>query len=189
MALMNRVLMLGGLAMAAAAAGQDCSVRQGEGWVVLTSPAFSFRLSTTDGLQAEWVENRLSGGRIALDGPELEADIGLPDGPVETVRFRVVQVAPGGSAATGGCVFRLQAEKPALTATVTYRWDATEPVLRKSVGITSGGPGEINRLLQVRLGAYDRTPVGPVPLVPGLCAAGRAGGRLRRGGASRHATL
>ena len=151
---MKRALILGGLAMAASATGQECSVQRGEGWVALSSPAFVFRLDTTNGLRAEWLENRLTGERIALDGPELEADIGLPDGPTETLRFRVAQVAPGASAAAGECVFRLQAEKPGLAATVTYRWNATEPVLHKLVEISNEGLEEINRLLQVRLGTY-----------------------------------
>ena len=77
--------------MAASANGQECSVRRGDGWVVLASPAFSFRLNTTDHLRAEWLENRLTGERITLDGPELEVDIGLPDGPEETLRFQVAR--------------------------------------------------------------------------------------------------
>jgi hypothetical protein len=152
--LVNCALLLAGLIMVSSANRQECSVQRGESWVLLSSPAFAFRLNTTDGLRAEWLENRLTGDRIALDGPELEADIGLPDGRVETLRFKVAQVSPGRDTAAGEGIFRLQAEKPGLAATVTYRWNATEPVLHKLVEIRNEGPGEVNRLLQVRLGIY-----------------------------------
>ena len=151
---MRRVLILGALAMATAASAQQCTIRQGGGWVVLSSPAFALRLDTQDSLRAEWLENRLTGKRIALDGPELEADIGLPDGPVETLHFRVTQVTPKAGATTGECVFRLDSDRPGVTATVTYRWNAAESVLHEFAEITNAGPAELNRLLQMRLGTY-----------------------------------
>ena len=140
--------------MASVAAGQDCSTRQGEGWVVLSSPAFSLRLGIRDQLRAEWLDNHLTGTRLALEGTELEADIGLPDGPVDTLRFTVKQVSPGGDGAAGECVFRLESDRPGVTATVTYRWNASAPVLHKFVEISNAGPAELNRLLHVRLGSY-----------------------------------
>lgn len=140
--------------MVSAAAGQVCSTRQGEGWVALSSPAFSLRLDTRDQLRAEWLENHLTGTRLALDGAELEADIGLPDGPVDTLRFMVKQVSPGGDGAAGECVFRLESDRPEVTATVTYRWNAAAPVLHKFVEISNAGPAALNRLLQIRLGTY-----------------------------------
>jgi len=151
---MNSVLILGGLALATAAAAQECSVEQGEGWVALASPAFELWLSTADDLRAVWLDNRLTGTRIALDGPELEAEVGLPDGPTETLHFRATGVTPGGGSAEGECVVLLTADRPGVTATVTYRWTAAEPVLHRFVEIRNDGPGELRRLLTVRLGTY-----------------------------------
>ena len=54
----------------------------------------------------------------------------------------------------GEVVFTLAAKEPALSAAVTYRWDAGRPVLRKFVEITNTGDREWNRLLNVRLGSY-----------------------------------
>ena len=44
--------------------------------------------------------------------------------------------------------------EPAISALVTYRWDAKQPVLRKFVEITNKSDRELNRLLNVRLGTY-----------------------------------
>ncbi len=151
---MINMLALGAMAVATTAMGQGCSVRQGEGWVVLSSPAFSFRLGTRNGLRAEGLENRLTGRRIVLDGPELEGDIGLPGGPVRTVRFGVEAVTPGPAGAAGECVIRLRGDEPGIAATLTYRWTSAEPVLHKMTEIRNSGAREIDRLLQVRLGTY-----------------------------------
>lgn len=151
---MNRWLILGGLVVATTAGGKECSIQRGDGWTVLMSPGFSFRLNTEEYLGAEWIENRLTGERIVLDGPELEADIGLPGGEVETLGFKVAEVSPGRDLVSGECVFRLESDRPGVTASVSYRWDAAEPVLHKLVQIRNDGPGDVDRLLQVRLGTY-----------------------------------
>ncbi|MBI4584704.1 MAG: hypothetical protein HY717_11880 [Planctomycetes bacterium] len=50
-------------------------------------------------------------------------------------------------------IFELRAEEPSLSAIVAYRWNAREPVLRKTVVIANTGDREL-RLLNVRLGSY-----------------------------------
>ncbi len=140
--------------MATAAAGQGCTIQRDEGSVLLSSPAFAFRLDAADGLRAEWLENRLTGKRITLDGAELEADIGLPGRPAETLRFQVAEMEAGRDSAAGECIFQLASNRSGVSATVTYRWNASEPVLHKRVEIHNHGPEEVNRLLQVRLGTY-----------------------------------
>ena len=48
----------------------------------------------------------------------------------------------------------LAAKEPSLSALVTYRWDAKQPVLHKYVEITNQSDRELDRLLNVRLGSY-----------------------------------
>jgi hypothetical protein len=123
--------------------------------VELCSPFFVFRLGTAAGLQAEAWENRVTGRTLPLrNGSELEFDIGLPDGPLATPHLEVAEVKVNGQGAAGEVVFRLTAKEPAASAVVTYRWEATQPVLRKSVTISNGGTRSWDRLLNVRLGRY-----------------------------------
>ncbi|MEN6450384.1 MAG: hypothetical protein ABFC96_07835 [Thermoguttaceae bacterium] len=123
--------------------------------VELCSPFFVFRLDTTAGLRAQSWENRLAGQTLKLgDGPELDIDIGLPDHPLQTPPLVVSAVQVKREGETGEVVFTLAAKEPALSALVTYRWNAKEPVLRKFVEITNKSDRELNRLLNVRLGTY-----------------------------------
>jgi len=128
-----------------------------EGGVELHSPFFVLRLdSRGGGLRAQSWENRLTGRTLSLGGgPELEFDVGLPDGPLETPRLEVSEGEVRGHGETGEVVIRLVAREPAATAVVTYRWDARQPVLHKFVTITNDGTQPWNRLLNVRLGRYD----------------------------------
>ncbi|OHB85934.1 MAG: hypothetical protein A2V98_03705 [Planctomycetes bacterium RBG_16_64_12] len=134
---------------------QGCQVVQQGNRVELHSPFFVFRLVTGPGLQAQSWENRLTGQTISLaDGPELEVDLGIAEGPKLTPQWQVTQAPDPSAAATGEAVFKLTTDQPKLSAVVTYRWDASEPVLRKFVEITNESDREINRLLNVRLGDY-----------------------------------
>ncbi len=134
---------------------QLCHVVQQGKKLQLCSPFFVFHLDFAEGLRAESWENRLTGREIVLGaGPELEFDIGLPDRPIRTVRLEVSGVEVKGQGQAGEVVFHLTAREPAALATVTYRWDAREPVLRKSVVIANRGAAAWNRLLNVRLGSY-----------------------------------
>ncbi|MFH1268760.1 MAG: hypothetical protein ABIK89_23795, partial [Planctomycetota bacterium] len=54
----------------------------------------------------------------------------------------------------GQIVFELAAVAPKVSARVTYSWDATEPVLRKTVEVVNHDDHEV-RLLNVRLGSYQ----------------------------------
>ncbi len=141
---------------AAEADGQQaCRVVQQGKRVELHSPFFVFRLDAAAGLQAQSWENRLSGRMLKLgDGPELEMDIGLPDHPLQTPALTVSAVQVKREGETGEVVFTLAAKEPAISALATYRWNAKEPVLRKFVAITNKSDRELNRLLNVRLGAY-----------------------------------
>ncbi|MCY2986706.1 MAG: hypothetical protein NTY19_02445 [Planctomycetota bacterium] len=56
----------------------------------------------------------------------------------------------------------MTAKEPTASAVLTYRWDAKQHVLRKSVTINHGGTRSWNRLLNVRLGRYD---TGGVPVI------------------------
>ncbi|MFM8468979.1 MAG: hypothetical protein ACKODH_03255, partial [Limisphaerales bacterium] len=125
--------------------------------IELRSPWFVFRLNTAPGLSAESWENRLTGVRLPLGGgPDLELDVGENEKSGQKVEFEVVQLpeATGPDRQAGEAVFRLKAKAHPITATVTYRWDATQPVLRKFVKVVNGGDRELNRLLNVRLGTY-----------------------------------
>ena len=135
---------------------EDCRVVQQNKRLELCSPFFVFRLDTEASLRAESWENRLTGRTLALGhGPELELDIGLPEGPLETPQLEVSEVKVKAQGAAGEVVVRLTAKEPATSAMLTYRWDATQPVLRKSVTIHHGGTRPWDRLLNVRLGRYD----------------------------------
>jgi hypothetical protein len=149
--------LLGERAPAEPAAEQDCRVvRQGER-IELQSPLWVFRLDAAAGLRAKSFENRLTGRSLLMgDGAELDLDIGSLGGPLQTPKWQVTELPAAVSAAAGEAVFTMVANEPAITARVTYRWNATEPVLRKFVVITNSGEREV-MLLNLRLGTY-RTP-------------------------------
>jgi hypothetical protein len=65
--------------------------------------------------------------------------------------------------ANGEAAFELAADEPKLSATVAYRWNAEQPVLRKFVTITNRSGQEWNRLLNVRLGNYQTDAKAEVP--------------------------
>lgn len=124
--------------------------------VELRSPFFVYQLDTSAGLRAESWRNRLSGRTISLGGgSELEVDLGELDGPHRTPTWKAAKLLPttGKSDAEGEAVFQLVSSDPALSAQVSYRWNGTEPVLRKTVEIANSGDKEI-RVLNVRLGTY-----------------------------------
>jgi hypothetical protein len=57
--------------------------------MTMESPAFAFTLDTADGLRAVAWTNRLTGRTLDLgNGPEMAFDIGLPDQPLSTMRYR-----------------------------------------------------------------------------------------------------
>ena len=145
-------------AVHASAAGADqpsCRMVVEGDTVELHSPAFVFRLATGAGLRAQSWENRLTGRTVSLgDGAELDVDVGIGEGPQRTPQWQVMQTPPGNRPTANEAVFRLTAEEPKLSARITYRWNAQEPVLRKLVEITNEGDRELNRLLNVRLGDY-----------------------------------
>jgi hypothetical protein len=139
-----------------AAEENGCRVVQKGTGVELQSPFFVFRLDLRAGLRAEGWEDRLTGRRVSLGGgPELEVDLGPLGGPLQTPQWQVSPPAlpPEKSSAEGEVVFQLTAKESALSARVTYRWNAKEPVLRKFVQVTNTGDKEV-RLLNVRLGTY-----------------------------------
>jgi hypothetical protein len=108
-----------------------------------------------DGLRAVSWENKLTGRKLSLgNGAEVELDIGLPNQPLTTPKLRVMKAPASLTNARGEAVFELAADEPKLSAKVTYRWDAKQPVLRKFVTITNRSGQEWNRLLNVRLGSY-----------------------------------
>ena len=81
---------------------QGCQVVQQGNRVELHSPFFVFRLVTGPGLQAQSWENRLTGQTISLaDGPELEVDLGIAEGPKLTPQWQVTQAPDPSAAATG----------------------------------------------------------------------------------------
>ena len=122
----------------------------------LCSPLFVFHLDTQNGLRAEAWENWLAGRRILLGkGPELDVDLGPLGGPLQTPQWQVSSVPSPSqrSDAKGEAVFQLTSQEPALSAQVTYRWNAREPVLRKFIQIANTGTKEV-LLLNARLGTY-----------------------------------
>ena len=151
----------GALGAAAAPAGDPaCRVVCRGTAVEFHSPAFVFRLDTSDGLRAVAWENRLTGRTLDLGhGAEIEFDIGLPGQPLQTPKLRVVK----SPAATNGddcqAVFQLESDDPQATVAVTYLWDTAPPVLRKLVTITNRSAQAWNRLLNVRLGRYETANV------------------------------
>lgn len=135
---------------------EPCRVEQRGNDIELNSPYFAFHLNTANGLRARFLENRLTGKAVELCGsPELEIDIGLPGHDLHTPQFTVSALEIKKEGAAGEVIFSLAARDPELSAKVTYRWDAKQPVLRKFVEITNKSGGELNRLLNVRLGEYD----------------------------------
>ncbi|MFA5057731.1 MAG: hypothetical protein WC485_06425, partial [Opitutaceae bacterium] len=132
-----------------------CRVVQQDKQVQLESPFFEFCLDTSAGLRAKSWTNRLTGRKLSLgDGPELEFDLGLPDHPLQTPSLKIATVQVKSEGQTGEVVIGLTSEAPALTATVTYRWAAGQPVLHKFVELTNRSGDEWNRLLNIRLGTY-----------------------------------
>jgi hypothetical protein len=139
-----------------AAETQDCRIVREKARVELHSPFFVFRLDTAAGLRAVSWENRLTGRTLPLgNGPELEFDIGLPNGPLQLPQLEVSKVEIKGQGEVGEVVFQLAAREPAASAVVTYRWNAKQPVLRKLATINNSSRSPWNRLLNVRLGRYD----------------------------------
>ena len=149
------------------AQAQGCRVVQQGKQVELQSPFFVLRLDAAAGLRAQSWENRATGKRVSLGGgPELEVDVTgadrphpgpLPkgegaEGAPRTLELRVTKL-PLQSGPAESAVFELGAAQQEISARVSYRWDATQPVLRKLVEITNTGSREV-RLLNVRLGAY-----------------------------------
>jgi hypothetical protein len=133
-----------------------CRIVQEGSRIELRSPFFVYRLEKRVGLRADSWQNRLTGRTIALgSGSELDIDLGELDGPHRTPTWQTAKLLPatGPNEAEGEAVFQLFSNDPTLSAQVTYRWNAQEPVLRKLVQITNSGNKEI-RLLNVRLGTY-----------------------------------
>jgi hypothetical protein len=123
--------------------------------VILHSTSFAFMLDTADGLRAVSWENKLTGRTLGLGGgPEVEFDIGLPDQPLVTPKLLVTARHMSDSGDETEAVFVLKSADPAATVIVTYRWNAVDPVLRKSVTIANVDKHAWERLLNVRLGTY-----------------------------------
>jgi len=148
--------------------GQDdvpgCRVLRRGDVVELHSPFFVYRLDTASGLRARTWENRLTGGTISLGGgSELELDIAedrprvSSNGELDPSQWRTldfcVSELPSVSGPATNAVFELRAADCEMCARVTYRWDATEPVLRKLVDVVNDGKRDA-WLLNVRLGTY-----------------------------------
>jgi hypothetical protein len=160
--------------------------------VELHSPFFVFRLNVVDGLQADFWENHLTGRKLNLGGgPEVGFDLGLPGQPLTTPKLRVVQKPGPGTAPASQAVFELASDAPDLGVSITYRWDAQQPVLRKFVSITNRSGAAWDRLLNIRLGSYatdarsgDKDPDFPLYLTEShqggaLVAVGDPPGRVR----------
>jgi hypothetical protein len=75
-------------------------------------------------------------------------------GPLETPKLRVADVAVKQEGRQAEAVVQLVAASGAVSAVVTYRWDAAEPVLHKFVRVRNESKGPV-RLLNVRLGNYQ----------------------------------
>ncbi len=151
---LTAVLALSTHAAAQQPEGPGCRlIRQGD-TVEIHSPFFVYRLSIAKGLRAESWDNRLTGSTLPLGGgAELEVDIGLPGGPISTVQW-LPSATRIKSGAPGKAVLELASENPKLSATVTYTWDADQPVLRKSAVIRNDSDRDLDRLLNCRLGDY-----------------------------------
>jgi hypothetical protein len=137
-----------------AALDTACRVVRGERKAALEAPAFVYRLDTAEGLRAESFENRLTGQKISLGlGAEMEVDLGPLGGPLVTPKWRVTESPAAASGPANEATFVLVSDAPALSARVTYRWNGTEPVLRKFVEVTNRTDREVS-LLNLRLGTY-----------------------------------
>ena len=157
------VAAVGGLARGGEAAGpgQACSVDIAGHRVALRGPAFTFVLDTASSLRAVSWKNRLSGRTLDLgSGLEVDFDIGLPGRRLTTPALRVAKATATAEGARGEATFELTADDPETAVTVTYRWDGQQPVLHKIVDIANRGETAWDRLLHVRLGAYDTGGVG-----------------------------
>ncbi|GMW02391.1 MAG: hypothetical protein AMXMBFR84_35270 [Candidatus Hydrogenedentota bacterium] len=133
-----------------------CSTTVTDTRVTLESPAFSFGLDTSDGLRAMVWENRITGRKLSMgNGEEVGLDIGLPNEAITRPKLRVIRGPAAFTGATGEAIFELGADDPNLSITVTYRWDVSQPVLRKFVAITNRSDQEWNRLLNIQLGSYS----------------------------------
>jgi hypothetical protein len=142
--------------VAQAAGDAECGAAQNGTRVELRSPFFVYCLDTRAGLCAEAWQNRLSGRTATLGGgSELEVDLGELVGPHQTPTWQAARLlrATGPNKAEGEAIFQLVSNDSALSAQVAYRWNGTEPVLRKTMQITNSGDKEV-RLLNVRLGTY-----------------------------------
>jgi hypothetical protein len=134
--------------------GPGCQVVRSGSAVELSSAHFVFRLSTANGLRAEWWLNRMTGRKLVFSGgPEVEFDIGLPGEALRTPRLKVVKAPPAGPVSEAE--FELASDEPQSRVSVRYRWDSGEPVLRKLVTITNADSAPWERLLNVRLGSYE----------------------------------
>ncbi|OHB76932.1 MAG: hypothetical protein A2W31_10385 [Planctomycetes bacterium RBG_16_64_10] len=126
--------------------------------VDLHSPSSVYVFDTADGLRAVSWTNQLTAHELGLGaGPEVEFDLGLPGQPLKTPKLRVTKSPTPAECAAGQAVFELTADDPPASVIVTYRSDATRPVLRKFVKITNCSGQEWDRLLNIRLGEYAIT--------------------------------
>ncbi len=74
--------------------------------------------------------------------------------PPENVRWEPARLVSKKDGPSGEAVFELTSDVHSLSALVTYRWNASEPVLHKFVEITNRSAGPV-RILNVRLGNYQ----------------------------------
>lgn len=161
-AILCAALAVGLLPVGSASAGQDqdgCRVAVNGRRVELRCPSQVLILDASAGLRAVSWENRLTGTKLSLgNGPEVELEVGSPGKP-EPVPLEVARlpVADGGKPSCQA-TFRLASKAPSLSVVVTYRLDATQPVMRKFVEVTNDGDREV-LLLNVRLGNYTTDAV------------------------------
>jgi hypothetical protein len=149
------VFLISSSLVTAECARSACSIAVQGDDVTLRSPSFEFTLSTADGLRAVAWKNNLTGRTLNLgNGPEVDLDLGLPSQTLVAPKL-VVKTRPEKSADDAHeALFELTSKNPAVTATVTYRWNDREPVMHKFVTITNAGDSTWDRLLNVRLGEY-----------------------------------
>jgi hypothetical protein len=131
----------------------DCRVVAEAGRVTLRSPRFSFVIESDHGLHARTWRNERTGDSLDLGaGSELEVTLGPPEARKELPGWRVTDLQKR-EGATGEAVFHLECQTLPLSATVTYRWTANDPVLHKFVKLANGAAQELP-LLDVCLGSY-----------------------------------
>jgi len=131
----------------------ECRVVRQEGRIVLQSRWYTLVLDTSGALRACAWSNERTGHTVDLgSGLELEVDLGSFGGVVETPQWRVADVQ-WSTGAHGQVVVRLESDDRPLTATVTYRWSADQPLLHKFVELVNESEGPLE-LLNVRLGDY-----------------------------------